>query len=523
MAPQPQFYDSTDTSQISGTIAANVNAGATFAAVVYHLWNDKGGSLGATDLADGHLRAVVKDGSSYVTSGHPALDEAWLQARVTGADKTGDSTMEDQAIAWTPIGANRTLALADIPANCARYIEVKIVVPAGQANVTQELHLEVVYNQTSVVLPFRLTVLSGSGIIADRLDTNIRRLKSGRGLTAAGTEVVTIAAGEFTFDGYVGFRMSETVTLNQTAADGALGVGQSYIAVISQPGTFANGAASGAATATKGNKGASPTAPAVPTDHILLGYVTVTYQGGGTSVINTANLDMANVRYGEYLVTAGTGLNVKVWPGSALSAADSQPSHTAPDTIAIDPSVTRYVWLNPDGTFTVQADGPGNAPSAGSQLLASVTTGVASVTSITDYRAFTDHVLTEYIVELRYDGPLGLTSSGVLKWTEIPYDMVLDRYRVGTNTALSGSTTKVDILWGSQFAGVGTSIFDFSVTDLRPIATASVLNTPIAVEAANHIYRNFPRYSRFGFSIVAGSDNQADLIVQLFFRKGYGK
>jgi hypothetical protein len=520
MAPQPQFYDSTDTSQISGTIAANVNAGATFAAVVYHLWNDKGGSLGATDLTDGHLRAVVKDGSSYVTSGYPALDEAWLQARITGADKTGDPTMEDQTTAWTPIGANRTLALADIPANCARYIEVKLVVPAGQANVTQELHLEVVYNQTSRALGGGVSLSTGSGVIPDYYDTSRRRLTSGHTIIAAGTDAVTVDAGGYVYDGLPYFCPPTSITLNQTAADGALTAGQSYIAAIvrNSPGAL-YASPGGTAVAVKGNRGASPSAPSISATQILIAYVTVTYQGGGTSVINSGNVDTSSARFGEYrLIRPSSGLNLTIGVGRGVTTADTEVFATNHAILAITNNSTRSVYVLSDGTFLAQATTA--AQPADSILLGQANASGGNIVAVTHAKTQRmAHDIDRYVMVLRYYGPIGapLTS---LNWDVLPFNGVLESVVAEVGTAPGGAgDTKIDINYEIIGSVPQTTIYTSQATyDYRPSIGVGGYQSDAAVQS--HEVVAFEKFTRFWLDIDTTASTPAnDLFAYLTFRR----
>lgn len=509
MPPYPQFYDSTSTTQISAIIAANVNAGSTFASVSYVLWNDKGAALSGSILTGARIRPVVFDGSAWATDGFPVLDEAWVEIRLTGIVSTGDPTMEAQTTGFTKIGANRPLVLRDIPQNCARNLDVQIVIPAGANNLTEEVHLEIVTDEASIVLPLKFGTMAGGGVLSQRLDLTARRVLSGRLLTAAGTDVVTVPKGRYTYDGTLAFRIAETLTLNQTSASGALAVGESYIATISQP-------AVGAAVATKGNRAGSPTAPAVPAGSILLGRVTVAYQGGGTSIINSGNVDTSAVVYGDYLVTDAGGLNVHVGIGQAITGSDTYTFATATSTLALTNNTTNYVWLRPDGTFSATTTSA--LPTQNALLLATVTTAAGAVSGITDSRKFIELPLSELTPKLIYWGHVEVGTA--LTWFVLDFDAILDSVDVDHGSIGSGSSTKIDIKTAA-LGGLltGTTIYTSSGTsDLRPVTGAGTLRTG---PWTDHEVTTFVKGTRFILDVVQQCSivPHSDIIVSLHFRR----
>src|SRR5688500_15125084 len=107
--PSPQFYDATYTTPVSVAIpTGNIAAGTTYGPDTLDIANDKGGVIGSEPLVDANLRAEVDTGAGWVTSGHPALEEAWYHVRFTGTvDDTGDPSMEAQETSFTPVGTNR--------------------------------------------------------------------------------------------------------------------------------------------------------------------------------------------------------------------------------------------------------------------------------------------------------------------------------------------------------------------------------------------------------------------------------
>lgn len=514
MAPKPQFYEATYTTQISATVSASVNAGSTVAAVTYVLANDKGAALGADTLSNARLRVEAYDGADWVTSGLPIVDEGWVKVQLTGTiNNAGDANMIAQSTGYVPLGTNRTILLEDIPQNCARYLSVKIDVPAGQSTTTQEVRLVVVFNESVVTLPFRFGIIAGSGVVPARKDASLRKITRGRTLTAA-AQIVTIAKGRYVYDGTTYFRIEETVTLNQTAADGALAAGQSYIAVISQP-------QNAAAVATKGNKAASPTSPAIPAGHILLGRVTVPYDASGSSVLSNSNISTTGVTFGEYLVTAGSGLNVVIGSGSAISSEDTSPFRTTSSTLAVTDNTTNYIWLHSDGTFSATATSA--VPAVGAQLLALAIASAGSVATPNDMRSFVDASITEEIITLRYMGDAALVTDA--DWGVLSINGLLDTYELNVGGKGSSGGTKVDILYrpaSTLLSTAGTTIFTSSGTsDLRPRQSAAGGVTTGQTKGSDHEVLSFDAGTRFSFSIVEipTISPSSDIIVTLRFRK----
>ena len=108
MAPSPKFYDATGTTEISSTISAAVTAGSSVAAVEYELWNAKGGT--ADTLSNARLRVEEFDGTDWVTSGAPAVDEGWVKVSLTGIHNDGDANMVPQTTGYVPLGVESDAA-----------------------------------------------------------------------------------------------------------------------------------------------------------------------------------------------------------------------------------------------------------------------------------------------------------------------------------------------------------------------------------------------------------------------------
>ena len=517
-APAPQFYDATDTTlQVTG-IAISLEVGTSNGPTTYHLWNDKGGGLNAGTLSNLRIQPMVNDGVNEVFAGFPILDEKWIKVAVSGKNNTGDSTMEDQTTGFVPVGAGAPLILKNIPKNCARFLDIKIEAPAGASALTQPTFLKCIFDEASIVIPLRLSTISSQGVIPDRLDASARRLRRGRGLTAAGTADVTIVKGSFVYDGSVTNVLQSTKTLNQNDGAGqALTAGQSYIAVLSQK-------SDGTVTATKGNRGAAPTAPNVPAGEIFLGKVTVNYQAGGVSIINTGNLDMTGVTYGEYLVTAGTGLTAKIGAGFAITTTDNQPFGGSTSFLGLTDNATNRVWVRPDGTFS--ATTTSTPPVIGAFLLATVVTAAGAITTITDVRLWVDHSINEYLITLRKSGNITATANDYA-YDFAPFDYVIDRVvlEIGQKGTSTSGSFKADVLTrpqGTDMSTAGTTIYTSSGTDDQRVSVAyNAAN--LHAEGIDHEIVSGSKGDRISASIVAVPGgitvNPQDFTVQVVLRR----
>jgi hypothetical protein len=516
MPPYPQWYDSTDTTLQEGVFSVTSDAGTTYDPGDYHLWNDKGGTLGGSLMSEARLIGEVwdDDNSMWVTSGFPILDEKWCHVKVTGYNSTGDSTMAAQTTGFVPIGANSPLVLQPIPANCARHVEIEFRLPAGAQELTQDFRLTLLFNEASISLPYRGGLSSGSGVIADATDATLRRIVRGFGLTASGAATVAVAKGTLVYDGTRVTKIAQTVTLNQTAANGALASGESYKARLSLT-------SAGAVTTTKSNKGASPSTPNVPTGEINLGVVTVGYQGGGTSIITSGNVSTSGVVKGEYLVEAGTGLNVTIGGGYAITSTDISPLMDVATTLAVTDNTTNYVWLWPDGSFTDTTTS--TAPEVGAILLATVVASGGAITSVTDGRKLVSRA--DDVVEIRLEKSGSVTATATdFAWDSLKHDAYLESValEMGTLGGVSGSL-KIDVKTraaGASMGGAGTTIYTSSGTsDLRPALAYNA--TSLRTENFDHEVIHFTRGTRFSADIVSvpGTPSGTDLIVILTFRR----
>lgn len=515
-APAIQWYEATDTTLQTAAIASSQAAGSTVAAVVYHAWNDKGGSLGSTTVKNARLVAEGFDGTNWVRNGLPWLDEGWLLVSLTGQDNTGDATMVAQVTAFTPLGTNRTVLLNDIPKNCARYVSAKIIIPGGASTATPDIRLIVVYDETSTPLSYLSSYAEGEGIVPEYRIVTSRKLTSGGRITASGTAVVGITARNYAYDGVPYYLAADTQTLNQTSGSGALTAGQSYVAVISQAGF-----GSTTTTVTKGNGAASPTTPATPAGNIYIGKVTVAFQAGGTSIINSGNLDQTATIYGEYYMFAGTGLNLNIGSGMAITRSDTAPFNTGMSVLALTDNIVNFIWIVPDGTVTFNTSGA--SPSTASLRVGYAITAGGVITSIvydTDngFAVFrSERAINENTPALRYYGTLSVLAA--MDWLPVPYDCFLEAVDVMIGTASSGGATGAnvfDVTYDQTGAGPGTTIY----TGTSPLSIAA---GGIRLQSVKtHTQRIFFAGGRVAISCTTattGGTPASDVMVTLHFRR----
>jgi hypothetical protein len=177
-APSPQMYDSTDATLQTLPISTGIiAAGTSFGPNTYDVWNDKGGVIGSDPLNNAFLIAQAFDGANWVTSGLPVTDEGWVKVQFNGVKNPGnDATLATQTSGYVPCSSLHPLAFSPLPKNCARILNVRIDVPAGVADVTQNVRLALLYNQTVYPLGLLTSLASGGAVMPDRWDVSLRRL-----------------------------------------------------------------------------------------------------------------------------------------------------------------------------------------------------------------------------------------------------------------------------------------------------------------------------------------------------------
>jgi len=517
MASYLQVFDG---SALADPIVVSLGPGDTSATYSRQVWNDKAGAEGA-DTAAG-LRIVLEAYNavlgSWVRRGMPILDELWCSLRITSVTNTGDATFGPYSTGTKRIGANCEFETPDLPANCAFNVALSVFGPATIDTTAIELRLVAVDAENSKGLADK-TGLLGSGILPGWRDAALRKIVTGFRVTASGTASVSVSAGIVDFDGVRACGIVSSHTLNQNdSAAAALALGQSYKVTISVD-------ASGVVTATKGTKAVSPTAPAVPTDEIFVAYVTVDYQGGGTSVIDQADVDDASAVHCDYDVLAGAGLTVEIHSGSGVSTTSHYQFHGVVNVLSLAASDTSYIWRRPDGTFEDELLGV--APEDGSELLAEVDTDGSGVTAIRDRRVYLTAPLTDYMIALRKSGAINATAT-YCDWSALPFDaeLVDVTLEVGDKGTSASGSFQVDVntipAGTSSTSGTRTTIYTSQGTENHLPTVA--YNAAVARDVSYfHEVRRFSAGTRFSFDVdaVPGtiSVNPTDLYVYLRFRR----
>jgi len=464
-APRPEIYLG-GTGTLVSLITESLDAGTASSPATYDVWNDKGGTSNSDTLKNARIVQRYWTGSQWVADGYPPVDELWYAVSLIGAIKTGDPTMADQTTGYIRIGKNSELPLGDIPKNCARTISVYRSIPAGASENGHRYDLFLVFDEASMPLSRGIALAIGGGVVPDRLVSGggVRRLRNGRKLTGAGTDVVTCTKGRYTYDGVPKTKLQGTATLNQQdGSAAALASGESYKAVLSQQ-------SGGNVTTTKGNKGASPATPSTPAGEILLGVVTVLFRSGGTSQINQSDIDLSAVIYGEYLAYAGTGLTLHIGAGESISDVDTNTFHGAQSTMNLTQSATNHIWVNPDGTFSQNTTGV--APQTGSEKIAEAVTDATSITSVTDRRDWSDRRVPVRAMERK--GAIDGTITG-FDYITIPEDCYLEESITELGQLGAGASSgdfRVDLKVfneGQDISGAGTTLYtSFGTDDQRP-------------------------------------------------------
>lgn len=338
-------------------------------------------NTGATPVAGASVVMFEEVAGDWVSSGGAAVDELMGRFEITSQDSTATP---GQQIVLGQVQVMGHLRAALLPTILAGdWIIADIWLQQGTSSASgAAFNVKFQVAEDEPVVP----IAEGISAFAHGVLTGLYQQESfvisGRATTATGTpdDQVHTATGSWLLDGaeYTdGSARASTLNQNDGAA-AALASGQSYIAVLTQ-------SSSNAPTVTKGLKGTSPTRPTPPAGEIILAWVTVSYQAGGTSVIQNSDID-ADLTYGRLLVTApATGLSAVVHAGKAIGEGFMQ-VHGLKETVTLTGSATNRIWLQTDGLVVkTLSDTP---PSPGAHWLANAATDGSSVTTLTDKRTF---------------------------------------------------------------------------------------------------------------------------------------
>lgn len=457
-----KLYDSTDTTENPTLSFTTVLNGTPSAAQTLHLWNDKGLVLNADTAEDVKVTAYSgASGSGLYSQEHALAANRWIEIRAVGVTGTGIGA---QTTPWTPIGKGADLALASIPKNAARYLEVRVNVPAGAG--TQAGDVIVRASDGTVVTVLGDGHYEGQqGVLAGVGDAGVSELLLGGVLTESGAPDanLNVSTAVWVGDGEPRVKVAHAVATNgNDSAAAALIAGESYPITASL-------APAGTVTITKGVKATAPldpTAyPATPDGEVFLGHVERPF----SAVITNSLIDQTGVRYGGFrLAYSASSPDVTVSGGRAMvSNRKIQMGLGISLTLAL--SDDTWIWLTPNGQFETNLTGV--APIDRSLALWKVTTDGTGVTVVVDLRTWTAPNLLHVPFAQRGTLADGDYTYAVLPggapWYVLPLSGV--QMGLGDEGSVSGSTLgDIEYLsapavptWTTLFTSQGT-------VDLRP-------------------------------------------------------
>jgi len=490
MGGYPQVWESGHAS-LAAPVTITLGPGDTSATYSRELINDLGGAESAGAMTGVRLKLEVKVAGVWVSSGAPVLDDGWASMRATGVYNDGDATFGPYTTGSKRIGSFSDFVLPDIPEDCGILFDLIFFAPSDITTAAIEFRLVPLWDQNAVALASQVAN-RGGGVVPGYRDTSIRRVATGREIITAGTDSITVERGTWDYDGTRGCSVRSAHTLNQNdSVPSALTAGQSYIAAITQN-------SAGVVTVTKGTRSTTPTAPALPANHIFLRWATVTYQVGGTSVINDGDLSGTFIR-GDYMVEAASGLNVYVHSGRALYDTSVFGFHDIRSTVAVTASITNYIWARPDGNFSASATEV--TPITGAQLLAEADADGSAVTAVRSRAVPLDIAIDEIPLVISLGTVTG-TSSAPLDWTVAPFDCEISRVRLeaGANAGGAANSWVAEVgtaAEGEPTAGTWSTIYTSSGSDdQRPQLLFSAI--VLANESIFHEVRRVAKGARIG-------------------------
>jgi len=477
---------------LTDPIAFTLGPGDLSTLIEVDFWNRKGG---AGDTATG-LRLVLEasDGANWVRSGLPILEQLWGTAKITAVINTGDPTFGPYSTGTRRLGTNNEFEFPDLPANCALSLAIQFFAPASITDAGIDFQLVPEWDQNAKGLADKIGIV-GSGVVPTSRDIAKRCVLVGRNIVTDGSDTIIVDRGLTAREGVevVGLQSSHVLNQNDGAA-AALTAGQSYVACISQD-------ADSVVTVTKGTKSATPSNPAIPSGDDWLAWITVPYDAGG-SAIDGSNVDAASLRRGNYLVEAGSGLNVVINSGAGIGTTSHYMWDDSKVIVPVTASVTNYIWKRPDGSGDASLTEV--MPVDGSILLAEADCDGSGVTAIRQRQVPLWSALTELPLVLEL-GDVSATGD-LLAWTVAPFD--LEMAEIGAEAAdNSGGAADAwifDVLIadeGEPLSGTWDSVFpSFATDDQRP--TLAWDATVLSAKTVYHEVRRVKRGQRIGASVV---------------------
>lgn len=357
---------------------------------------------------------------------------------------SGGSTA--QIVTYRPLGKGRTLSLSEIPDGGITTLGARINATLAATLTDVELFI-LVESLQSTPLPsgtyeaFGNFIYNGRpGGTADPLFSQVLSITGALAPDSPNDDSVDIwTRVAYTLAGveYIFAPSTTEIVFNATAGDGALSVGEEYIAAVTLDGT-------GTPTVTKGNGVTAPAQesdrPTAPADEILAGWVTVPE----TLVITTVEDVLA---LGFFGATQTGGLGVDIGPGRGLVGDYRWDSETTTSLTLADDTVTE-VYVRPAGGLEQVTTG--NSPAdPHSMLIWTYTTASGSITVEIDGRRIGSGVVT------------------------------------GGQASLGQNDDRRIVLFGADYDSNGTYTYE-SVTGLAEIVTGGWRQiTPYAAQSAN--------------------------------------
>jgi hypothetical protein len=132
--PLIRWYNDDDVAESGELQFLDAVGGIATAAQEKHVWNDKGGTTSADTATEVEFWALSRDvGETEYSLDDDAARDGWLEMRMIASAGTG---IVNQVTAWTPLGKAKKLYSGDIPSNCTRHAEFRMVAPASAGTVS---------------------------------------------------------------------------------------------------------------------------------------------------------------------------------------------------------------------------------------------------------------------------------------------------------------------------------------------------------------------------------------------------
>lgn len=431
------LYETDDSTLAAPFDFGTVTPGAESTVWSLHLWNGNGNSL-ADEAREVELRMFerIDSGVGWNQDGEATRD-GWILVRLTG----GTSGVSPETTVWTPVGYGRPLRVGPIPAEEARYLEIKIAVPAGAATFQGEVKVGVNHSAFATAASLGTFEVGGEGLLSGTGDRRFSELLEGLDGSESGTpdDDVNWTDGIWIHEGEVYVKLLHLTTLDGDDGDGfALASGEAYWATISA-------GASSTLVVTKSPKGSAPlpnsAREAVPDGEILVAYVHRDFD----AAIGDDDIYQEARSFGRFLLET-SALAATIHSGEAII--DNRLVRIDGSTsLTLAASTTQTIYLNPDGSFEVATAA---AAQARAEPLWEVTTDGSGETARVDLRSLA--ALKRQAIILRFPG----TISGS--------DEAYSAY-AGRRTGRLSFPVPVRAYVSSSGATSGSTIFDVEVRE----------------------------------------------------------